>query len=115
CGSSFEEIIVTVTNESAFAGSDYEDCGGGTTELNAIEVFNESGVWSSPDPNIEFADPSDALTTAMNLQPGVNIFVWTIYGGECGAASTDSVFVDYQFAPIGVNDSNNIVPFAGSI
>ena len=112
CGSSFEEIIVTVTNENAFAGADYEDCGDGSTEINAVDALSGIGAWSSPDPAINFVTPTNASTTAMNLQPGLNILVWTINNGACGQFSTDSVFVEYEFAPVGVNDQTTVA-FAG--
>ncbi len=113
CGSSEDGILVTVTDENAFAGPDYDDCGDGATELNAVDALSGNGAWSSPDPNIDFVTPTDPFTTAMNLQAGTNILVWTIDNGECGEFSTDSVFVEYQFAPIGENDEAN-VPFAGT-
>lgn len=113
CGSSADAIVVTVTNENAFAGVDYEDCGDGSTELNAIDALSEIGMWSSPDPNIQFATPTDPTTVATNLQAGENILVWTINNGQCGHFSTDSVVVDYRFAPIGIDDAA-AVPFAGT-
>ena len=113
CGSSSDAIIVTVTNENAFAGADYEDCGDGSTQLNAVDALSGNGMWSSPDPAIQFVTPTNPSTTAMNLLPGVNILVWTINNGACGHFSTDSVFVEYEFAPIGVDDEA-VVAFAGT-
>ncbi|MEO1262421.1 MAG: gliding motility-associated C-terminal domain-containing protein [Bacteroidota bacterium] len=113
CGSSSDAVIVTVTNENAFAGSDYEDCGEGETELSAIDALSGNGMWSSPDPDILFATPTDPMTVATNLQEGTNILVWTIDEGACGAFSTDSVFVEYQFLPEGIDDQA-FVPFAGT-
>ncbi|HHM20667.1 MAG TPA: T9SS type B sorting domain-containing protein [Bacteroidetes bacterium] len=113
CGSSSDAVLVTVTNENAFAGSDYQDCGDGSTVLNAVGALSGNGMWSSPDPGISFVTPTDPNTTATNLQRGVNIFVWTIDDGACGAFSTDSVLVDYEFLPVGVDD-HAVVPFAGT-
>ena len=112
CGSSSDAILVTVTNENAFAGADHEDCGDGTTELDAIAPLSENGMWTSPDPDIIFATPTDPFTTAENLKAGENILVWTIDNGECGQFSVDSVIIDYQFAPVGANDEVD-VKFAG--
>ncbi len=113
CGSSEDAILVTVTNENAFAGIDYEDCGDGSTILDAIAPLSENGMWTSPDLNIIFATPTDPLSVAEGLQIGENILVWTIDDGDCGIFSVDSVIVDYQFAPIGVDDAAS-VPFAGA-
>ena len=70
------------------------------------------GAWSSPNQSISFAAPTQATTTACNLQVGENILVWTINGGACGQYAVDTVIVDYMVLTA-TNDETNI-PFAGS-
>ncbi|MBI5914783.1 MAG: HYR domain-containing protein, partial [Bacteroidetes bacterium] len=98
CGTSSDAVLVTVTNESAYAGDDFQACGAGIercTQINAIPALSGVGSWSSPDGGIDFAAPTASNTTACNLQPGQNILVWTTNGGACGHYSVDSVIVNY--------------------
>lgn len=112
CGVSSDVVVVSVSNESAFAGADYTDCGDGCTQLNAVPSLSGVGIWSSPNPAIEFVTPTNPGSTVCNLQEGTNILVWTINGGACGAYSVDSVLVEYFFSPE-VNDDAANVKFGG--
>lgn len=115
CGSSSDNVIVRVDlDENAYGGMDFEDCGDGSTVLDATPAESGNGVWSSPDNDIEFTSVTDPLTTALNLQAGMNTLIWSIDNDACGQ-TTDTVFVDYQMAPVGFDDLNNDVAFAGSI
>lgn len=114
CGSSSDVLIVSVdVNEIAFAGIDQEDCGDGSTLLQATQTTNSDGTWTSPDAAIQFVADTDPLTTAINLSEGENTLIWTIENEACGATA-DTVVIDYQLAPMGVDDINNNVGFAGS-
>lgn len=115
CGPSSDAVLVTVTNESAFAGDDFSACGDAVqrcTQVSAIAALSGVGAWTSPNPAITFAAPTQATTTACNLQTGSNILVWTINSGACGHHSVDTVIVTYMVLTA-VNDETSI-PFAGS-
>jgi gliding motility-associated-like protein len=104
CGTSSDVVQVLVSNESAFAGNDYIDCGDGCTVLNAVPALSGNGLWTSPDAAIEFSTPASPGSTVCNLSAGRNILVWTINDGLCGSYSVDSVLIDYIFAPQAVDD-----------
>ena len=113
CGQSSDAVLVTVTNETAFAGADFVVCGTqGEATLNATAALSGVGAWTSPDQTIVFVTPTSPTTTVRNLKTGNNVFVWTINNGACGHLSVDSVIVNFQF--FDVNDDETIVPFAGS-
>jgi gliding motility-associated-like protein len=113
CGTSSEVVLVTVTNEDAFAGTDFQDCGDGCTEINAIAALSGNGMWTSPNASISIATPTDPSTTVCNLTPGDNILIWTINDGACGHYSVDSVLIEYQIAPVPQDDAAT-VEFGGS-
>ncbi len=104
CGTSSDVVKVVVSNENAFAGADYTDCGEGCTVVNAVPALSGVGLWTSPDPAIEFVTPTNASTTVCGLKAGQNILVWTINGGACGHHSVDSVIVNYFFSPEATDD-----------
>ncbi len=113
CGMSSDAVLVTVSNENAFAGADFIVCGNqGDAVLNATGALSGNGIWTSPDANLNIVTPGDPKTTVRNLKPGNNILVWTINDGACGHNSVDSVIVNYQQV-VAVDDETS-VPFAGS-
>lgn len=122
CGMDSSQVLVTVTDEEASATTNgnslitLSDCGefeNRSVQLNAVPAASQVGVWSSPDPNIDFASPTSASTLATNLQSGDNILVWTINGGACGDHSVDTVIVNYNFIPLAATDDYVTVPFDG--
>jgi gliding motility-associated-like protein len=114
CGSSSDDVIVDVdVVVNAYGGMDFEDCGDGSTVMDATPAESGEGAWSSPDAAIEFTSVTDPLTTALNLSEGMNTMIWTVDSEACGE-TTDTVFVDYQMAPIAFDDRDNPVAFAGN-
>lgn len=114
CGTSSDAVLVTVSNENAFAGSDIQDCGDGCLKLNAVGALSGIGKWSSPDSALSFATPTDPKSIVCDLKPGQNTLVWTINEGECGHYSVDSVVVTYQYSPLLFADQYE-VSFGGSL
>lgn len=112
CGSSSDVVMVRVFEASAQVGANYSDCGDGCTVLNANQPDFGFGRWTSSDPNIIFSNAENAKAEACNLMEGPNVFYWTINDGICGAQGTDSVVVNYRFAPIAEDDVIDI-GFAG--
>ena len=113
CGMSSDAVLVTVSNESAFAGADFIVCGtDGIANMNATGALSGNGTWTSPGANIDIATPTDPKTAVSSLKPGNNILVWTINNGACGHYSVDSVIVNYQL--VEANNDERSVPFAGT-
>ena len=112
CGESTDEISVKIADQYAIGGMDFFECGNGCVQLSAMEPTVGVGSWLSPNPDITFDDPFDPETVACNLFPGDNILLWTINGGVCGPDATDTLHVDYKYAPV-AEDDQLIVPFAG--
>ena len=114
CGLESDTVIITVLDGNANAGVDYTDCSGGCTELNASAPDVGYGTWSSPNPDIHFANIFHPKTEVCNLVAGENIFIWTLNNGLCGAAGIDTVIVDFTFEPVAEDDSYT-VEFAGVV
>ncbi len=112
CGTSIDDVLVTVSDESAFAGADRSDCGDGSTVMDGIAAQSDNGTWTSPDANLDIVTPGDPNTIVHNLQSGGNLLIWTINDGDCGHYSVDSVLIDYNFQPVLSFDTME-VSFAG--
>jgi gliding motility-associated-like protein len=112
CGESTDEVIVRVIDDFVYAGEDFEDCGDGCTELDAIPPEVGQGEWSSPNGAINFSDVNDPMATACGLEAGINKLVWVSNQGICGDDGADTLQVFYQLNPIAENDVVQ-VPFAG--
>lgn len=115
CGMSSDAVLVTVTDEDAFAGEDVTACGNAVercAEISATAALSGVGAWSSPNASISFATPTQANTTACNLAVGQNILIWTINNGACVGHSVDTVIVNYMV--LSATDDEVSIPFAGS-
>jgi gliding motility-associated-like protein len=108
CGADEETISVTVSNETAFAGSDMESCSiDGCVELSA-DAASGGGVWATNDPDLEIISPNNPNTTVCGFTPGVTELTWFINDGACGDASLDTIVIDFQMGPIAVDDQISI-------
>ncbi len=114
CGMRSDTVDVRLLNEFPMTGPDYFDCGNGSTFLNGIEPMDYVGVWSSPNPQITFADSSLYNTQAFGLEEGDNIFYYDFLNGVCGDDYQAEVLVEYQFDPVAIDDQTE-VENAGSI
>ncbi len=114
CGESTDQITVQIADQYAIGGMDFFECGNGCVQLSAMEPTVGTGSWLSPNPDITFDDPFDPETVACNLQPGDNVLLWTINGGICGPDATDTLHVEYKYAPV-AQDDEITVAFAGRV
>ncbi len=112
CGESTDQITVRIADQYAIGGIDFFECGNGCVQLDAMPPTVGTGSWLSPNPNITFDNPFDPQTVACNLETGDNILLWTINGGICGPDATDTLHIDYKYAPVAQDDQLN-VSFAG--
>ena len=108
CGTDAETISVTVSNETAFAGSDMESCSiDGCIQMSAAAASG-GGVWSTTDPNLEIISPNDPNTIVCGFTPGQYTLTWFINDGACGEASIDDVVIDFKVGPIANDDQIGI-------
>ncbi|RMF32192.1 MAG: gliding motility-associated C-terminal domain-containing protein, partial [Bacteroidetes bacterium] len=108
CGESSDVVLVQISNEIAFAGQDFTDCGDGCTQLAAAPAGLSGGVWTSPDPELDIISPNDPTTFVCNLKNGDNILIWTIADGACGENSVDTLVISYLQAPETTDDVGEV-------
>ena len=97
CGSTSDVVSIFVfdhTAPAANAGPDQQFCQDVTsTELEALPAVSTStGIWSLVAGAGNLADPGNPFTQVTGLQPGNNVFVWTVDNGTCGT-TTDTMLV----------------------
>ncbi len=87
-----DNIIITVIEQPSLAeaGEDQTVCGDSTL-LEAINPTIGSGIWSSVNSSLIFADPANYQTSVSNLSFGVDTLIWTTSNGIC--TSIDSVVI----------------------
>lgn len=112
CGGDSDFVLVSISGANPDAGPGFSVCGYGCANLAANAAQN--GRWTAAaGSDIIFEDPLDPLTEVCGLREGNNLLIWTIDDGICGAASRDTVIVQYTFAPTG-NDDVIRVAFGGT-
>ena len=110
CGTSFEDVIIRVSDPAPFAGLDELVCNDDASfNLSAtIPLDGSSGVWSSLTEGPVIEDESDPNSFVTGLLEGTNTFIWTIDEAICGASSIDTIHVDYFRNPKAENDEFSI-------
>lgn len=107
CGTSADTVkVFIVVTQKPNAGQDTTLCGiENCVVLNAQVQNNESGVWKSSNPTIEFLTPGSPNSEVCGLSIGQNILTWETNGGLCDDASRDDIIVNFQQTPDAVTDS----------
>ncbi|HMR42344.1 MAG TPA: gliding motility-associated C-terminal domain-containing protein, partial [Saprospiraceae bacterium] len=93
----FVEIISLPSGE-IMTGQDTILCNQNTFELSAQQPSSGQGRWHS----VTFStiqNPTQPNTTVTNLQPGENIFVWSVSVGACRDALADTLRVFVEQPP----------------
>lgn len=110
CGSDSADVFITIADNRPDAGPDQIACNDfGDAILEAAEpAEGNPGRWSSPDPNVLFANRSNRTTTVSNLAIGDNMVVWTLNDGFCGPSSRDTSIINYQENPVAVKDQVSV-------
>jgi gliding motility-associated-like protein len=83
-------VITSFEQIQASAGVDQTICGN-SAQLEAVSPTIGSGIWSSVNASVIFADATNYQTSASNLSFGVDTLIWTVTNGTC--TSVDSVFI----------------------
>ena len=110
--STTDQVVITVFDAfepAAEAGADQNLCfDDPTTTLTATApTFPATGSWSVQSGPGMVADASDPLSSVSGLGVGVNVLVWTVDNGPCGAATSDSVTLtvfDDTVPPVAAGD-----------
>jgi len=100
--------IVTVTEafEPADAGPDLTACGS-TTLQGSISSTNVNASWSTTG-GATFSDPNDPTAFVSNLDPGNNVFTWTVDYGTCGITTDQMTVVNFSPSQQGSNAGTDI-------
>ncbi len=102
----YTEIVINASpNENAFAGEDLALCGNTTINLEAFNPSIGSGEWLSLN-GATVISPNLANSLVTNLNPGDNIFVWSLSNGDCENYSSDTLVIH-------LTEEVNEVAFAG--
>lgn len=115
CGTFDDEVFILISDPNPYAGPDQVACNDDqvATLLAREPSSGSKGAWSAINPEVLILDPNKRESMVMGLEPGENLFVWTIDGGICGDLSRDTVAVDFYYLPKAVEDELDI-PF-GSV
>lgn len=99
-GITSDTLIVTVydsNSQTASAGPDQSYCTPllpPITMLASSVTFPAIGTWALLSGSATLLSPGDPFTEVIDLQPGENIFEWTVDNGVCGTTSDQmSIFV----------------------
>ncbi len=84
--------VLAPTELIAFAGIDQTLCAAAAVHLEANEVSAGVGQWQSLT-GATIVNPYEASTEALNLNAGLNQFVWTVTSDVCGVNSADTVAI----------------------
>ncbi len=74
------------------AGLDQHVCSN-TTNLSGTPVTDGSGLWTTTS-GATIDNPTSNITDVYNLDPGANLFVWTISNGNCSESDTVIIYND---------------------
>ena len=109
CGAfSSDQILVQIgssTGDDPSVGPNLLVCGDNQVNLQAQPLLYNTGMWSTPNSNIEIFFPNKPETVAAGLYPGENIFVWSIQNQSCGQTGTDTLIVTFDPGPISIEDT----------
>ncbi|WP_020567403.1 Ig-like domain-containing protein [Neolewinella persica] len=101
CGVKSDNVLVTISDPSPFAGPDQVVCSGNRRTVLAADqaTIGSSGRWSTPDPDITIVDAESSTTMVIGLVAGDNTFIWEVDEGFCNELSRDTVIISYVEPP----------------
>ncbi len=85
----------TTGPDDAVCGTSYPDLGGNTPNAGA----GETGLWTVVSGNGNFTNSTSPNSGVNNLNPGPNVFRWTITRGLCTSSATITITRDLTPAP----------------
>ncbi len=93
----------------ADAGFDEIFCDLGDISLAGDPAQQGLGRWSSSDPNIVFADPTDPMTTVSGLSLGTNLLSWSLSTDLCQDYSSESIEITILSEPSATDDEISLI------
>jgi gliding motility-associated-like protein len=114
CGVKSDNVLVTLSDPSPFAGSDQIVCADDRRTTLAAEeaTIGSSGRWSTTGPDITIVDSESPTTLVIGLIAGDNTFIWEVDEGFCNELSRDTVIITYVEPPQ-PRDDEYLVDFQG--
>ncbi|MFK7773374.1 MAG: gliding motility-associated C-terminal domain-containing protein [Saprospiraceae bacterium] len=101
------EVVFNNSLALADAGDDLAVCET-TTNLEGNLPTDVTGIWLSLGSSIP-TDPANPTTAVTNLQPGANVFIWTLSALGCPEYSSDTVIVTVDEISITNDDTYNML------
>jgi len=99
--------VLSLPPGAAFAGNDTVSCSAGVAVLRAKPLTQGTGKWVSPS-GARVDDANANPTSARDLKPGANIFVWEVSLGACAQAAADTVVYFWETPPSASDDTYTI-------
>ena len=85
------------------------ECGETTMNIEATVPTQGTGMWSSDNPDVIFADPSNPTTEVAGLSEGDNVITWTLSNEACGEYSSEMVTITVMSPTTTANDDSFIL------
>lgn len=116
CGVKSDNVLVTISDPSPFAGPDQIVCADDRRSVLGADgaTIGSAGRWRTLGPDITIVDPESPTSIVIGLVPGENTFIWEVDEGFCNAHSRDTVIINYVEPPR-PRDDEYTVDFQGEI
>lgn len=99
--------VLSLPSGTAFAGTDTVSCAAGVAVLRATPLAQGIGKWVSPG-GARLDNPDINPTSARDLKPGANVFIWQVSLGGCDQAAADTVVYFWETASAATDDTYTI-------
>ncbi len=99
--------VLSLPPGAVFAGNDTTSCVAGVAVLRAKPLTQGTGKWVSLT-GAQVDDANANPSSARNLKPGANIFVWQVSLAACAQAAADTVVYFWETAPSASDDTYTI-------
>lgn len=99
--------VLSLPPGAVFAGNDTISCTAGVAVLRAKVLTQGTGKWVSLT-GARVDDANANPTSARDLKPGANIFVWQVSLGACAQAAADTMVYFWETAPSASDDTYTI-------
>lgn len=83
-------LIYSAPEQAEIEGFDIQVCG----DSESITALNSNGTWSSPNPQISFANPTDPTTLVTTTAEGAYTLVWTVGTGDCATSDERTILFE---------------------
>jgi gliding motility-associated-like protein len=99
--------VLSLPPGAVFAGNDTTSCAAGVSVLRAKPLTQGTGKWVSLT-GARVDDANANPSSARDLKPGANIFVWQVSLAACAQAAADTMVYFWETAPSASDDTYTI-------